>query len=153
MRAEPHKRPILIVEDNPDEAELAVLAMREKGIDLPYHIVSDGQAAIDYVLSLGKEEPYKPHSIPFLILLDLKLPRRNGIDVLKTLRSFKETKYIPVVVLTTSSLEEDMKRSYEAGANSYINKPVDFRAFCSQIELIFKYWTEVNRQPDTQPAS
>ncbi len=147
MSVELKNRPVLIVEDNPDEAELAVLAMREKGINLPYHIVSDGQEAIDYLLGDNTQYPTELYHMPRIILLDLKLPRKGGIDVLKTLRSYEHTRYIPVIVLTTSSLDDDIKRCYEAGANSYIRKPVDFHSFCYYIELIFRYWTEVNCQP------
>lgn len=138
---------ILIVEDNPDDAELAVIALRQKGIKLPYLIARDGEEALDIALRRKPLPDSKPDELG-LILLDLKLPRKNGIEVLKELRAAPHTRYVPVVVLTTSMLEEDMIQCYEHGANSFVRKPVDFTTFLHYIELICHYWLHTNVRPD-----
>lgn len=152
---------ILIVEDNPDDAELAVIALKQKGIKASYRIAKDGDEALRYALGEPSGKMQEPQvysggqtaqgqSLPLppsLILLDLKLPGRGGIEVLKSLRAAPRTRYVPVVVLTTSVLEEDMIRSYESGANSFIRKPVDFSTFLNEIELICNYWLDTNLKP------
>jgi len=137
---------ILIVEDNPDDAELAVIALRQKGISLPYQIARNGEEALDIALKRKPLPDQKPIE-PGLILLDLNLPDKNGIEVLKELRASPHTRYVPVVVLTTSMLEEDMIQSYENGANSFVRKPVDFATFLHYIELICHYWLHTNLRP------
>ena len=153
-------QPILIVEDNPDDAELVVIALQQKGIKIPYQIAKNADEALD--IALGRrfsvlEPPIgnstsTQASIPALVLLDLKLPGKSGLEVLKELRAAPRTRYVPVVVLTTSVLEEDMIQSYEHGANSFIRKPVDFSTFLHEIELICHYWLETNLQPKKSPA-
>jgi two-component system response regulator len=137
---------ILIVEDNPDDAELAVIALHQKGINMPYLIARDGEEALDIALKRKPLPDQKPTELG-LILLDLKLPGKNGIEVLKELRASPNTRYVPVVVLTTSMLEEDMIQSYENGANSFVRKPVDFATFLHYIELICHYWLRTNLRP------
>ena len=137
---------ILIVEDNPDDAELAVIALHQKGINMPYLIARDGEEALDIALKRKPLPDQKPTELG-LILLDLKLPGKNGIEVLKELRASPNTRYVPVVVLTTSMLEEDMIQSYENGANSFVRKPVDFATFQHYIELICHYWLHTNLRP------
>jgi len=153
-------QPILIVDDNPDDAELVVIALQQKGIKIPYQIAKNADEALDIALGRRYSVP-EPHivnptsaqaSIPALVLLDLKLPGKSGLEVLKELRAAPRTRYVPVVVLTTSVLEEDMIQSYEHGANSFIRKPVDFSTFLHEIELICHYWLETNLQPKKSPA-
>jgi len=146
MTATTSHESILIVEDNPDDAELAVIALRQKGISLPYQIARNGEEALDIALKRKPLPDSRPIE-PGLILLDLNLPDKNGIEVLKELRASPHTRYVPVVVLTTSMLEEDMIQSYENGANSFVRKPVDFSTFLHYIELICHYWLRANLRP------
>ncbi len=148
---------ILIVEDNPDDAELAIIALKQKGIKASCKIAKDANEALDFVF--GKDKPLSQGTAtaaptsptpPSLVLLDLKLPGRSGIEVLKSLRASPPTRYVPVVVLTTSVLEEDMIKSYESGANSFIRKPADFSTFLNQIDLICRYWLYTNLNPKSQ---
>jgi len=145
---------ILIVEDNPDDAELAIIALKQRGIKASCRIAKDADEAL--LLAVGDTAPLPRgnHEVtavaptpPSLVLLDLKLPGRSGIEVLKGLRATPRTRYVPVVVLTTSVLEEDMIKSYENGANSFIRKPVDFSTFLNQIDLICQYWLDTNLKP------
>jgi len=146
---------ILIVEDNPDDAELAVIAFKQKGIKTPYRIAKNADEALDIVLGsrMSALDTHSAHTentaaiTPSLVLLDLKLPGKSGIEVLKALRAAPATRYVPIVVLTTSVLEEDMIQSYESGANSFIRKPVDFASFLHEIDLVCHYWLETNLQP------
>ncbi len=156
----PHQT-ILIVEDNPDDAELAVIALKQKGIKTPYRIARNADEALEIALGRGRSVSERhtadslaaaQPSIPALVLLDLKLPGKSGLEVLKELRAAPHTRYVPVVVLITSVLEEDMIQSYEHGANSFIRKPVDFSTFLHEIELVCHYWLETNLQPKKSPA-
>lgn len=155
----PHQT-ILIVDDNPDDAELAVIALKQKGIKTPYRIARNADEALEIALGRGRSvsechtaAPAAVQAlIPALVLLDLKLPGKSGLEVLKELRAAPHTRYVPVVVLTTSVLEEDMIQSYEHGANSFIRKPVDFSTFLHEIELICHYWLETNLQPKKSSA-
>jgi two-component system response regulator len=150
---------ILIVEDNPDDAELALIALKQKGIKTPCRIARNADEALDMVLGGGCSVSDRVIDgsaaaqalAPALVLLDLKLPGKSGLEVLKGLRAAPHTRYVPVVVLTTSVLEEDMIQSYEHGANSFIRKPVDFSTFLHEIELICHYWLETNLQPKKSP--
>lgn len=144
---------ILIVEDNPDDAELAMIALKKNGIKARLRVASDANEAIAY--ALGNDSPRSGETMinpPSLILLDLKLPGKSGIEVLKELRAAPRTKYVPIVVLTTSMLEEDIIKSYENGANSFVRKPVDFLTFLAQIEVICHYWLKTNLRPRTNLA-
>ncbi len=145
---------ILIVEDNPDDAELAIIALKQRGIKASCRIAKDADEALHLALGDAASLPQGNHVSatiapmpPSLVLLDLKLPGRSGLEVLKGLRATPRTRYVPVVVLTTSVLEEDMIRSYESGANSFIRKPVDFSTFLDQIDLICHYWLDTNLNP------
>ena len=117
---------ILLVEDNPDDEELTLRALRKSNVANEIHVARDGSEAIEYLFCEGKYADRDPRQMPAVILLDLKLPKLNGIDVLKRLRADPRTQYIPVVVLTSSSEDEDMLNSYKSGANSYVRKPVGF---------------------------
>lgn len=140
------ERRILLVEDNPDDIELTIHALKEARILNPIDVVRDGQAALDFLFS-SVSGPEAAHAWPALILLDLKLPKVDGLSVLKTIRARQETRCIPVVVLTTSDEDWDRVESYELGANSYIRKPVAFDAFTKVVANLGMYWMLLNELP------
>ncbi|MGM0464144.1 MAG: response regulator [Bacteroidota bacterium] len=138
---------ILIVEDNLDDAEMALRALKQNKLTNKVLVVGDGEEALDFVFARGK---YKERSIakkPKIILLDLKLPKVDGLEVLKILKSDPVAKIIPVIVLTSSKEESDMIESYRLGVNSYIVKPVDFDKFVDAIRNLGLYWLLLNQQP------
>lgn len=134
---------ILLVEDNPDDVELTLHALEKNNIANPIKVIRDGQEALDYLFYKGKYQKSE-HELPNLILLDLKLPKVDGIDVLKAVKGDRKTKLIPVVVLTSSKEESDIVRSYDLGVNSYIRKPVDFDQFVETVKQIGFYWLLIN---------
>jgi CheY-like chemotaxis protein len=140
---------ILLVEDNPDDVELTLHALKKNKIVNPVKIVRDGQEALDYLFRKGKYES-KDYDLPNMILLDLKLPKVDGIEVLQKIKSDRKTKLIPVVVLTSSKEESDLMRSYDLGVNSYIRKPVDFDQFVETVRHIGFYWMLINEQPQVK---
>jgi CheY-like chemotaxis protein len=146
---------ILLVEDNPDDVELTIHALKRNNIVNPIEIVRDGQAAVDYLFHSGKYAT-SAHEVPCVILLDLKLPKLDGIDVLRKIRSEESLKHTPVVVLTSSKEEKDLIDSYDLGVNSYIRKPVDFDQFVDTVRYIGYYWLLLNQPPaarqGTEPA-
>jgi two-component system response regulator len=142
-----NKRLILLVEDNQDDEELTLRALKKAQIDSEVVVARDGSEALDYLLGAGEGAAGKLEAMPALVLLDLKLPKLNGIDVLKRLRADARTRLLPVVVLTSSSEEEDILRSYESGANSYVRKPVEFTAFMNAVSQLGVYWTQSNQSP------
>ncbi|MDH5765130.1 MAG: response regulator [Gammaproteobacteria bacterium] len=131
---------IMLIEDNPDDEALATLALRENGFQSSIIIAHDGEEALDILT--GK---YSEKITPDLILLDLKLPKISGLEVLKYIRNNPETKHTPVVVLTTSVEDADIANSYDNGANSYIRKPVNYNEFVEQIGYVVKYWFTCNK--------
>ncbi len=135
---------ILLVEDNPDDAELLEYAFRKAGIANPLLAVADGDAAVDYVGGRGAYADRTRHPLPELILLDLKLPRRSGFEVLGFIRGQEATRHTPVVVLTSSSQHGDIQRAYEAGANSYLVKPVGRDALIEMVRSLKAYWIKHN---------
>ncbi|OGW30087.1 MAG: two-component system response regulator [Nitrospirae bacterium GWC2_42_7] len=137
---------ILLVEDNPDDVELTMHALKKSNIANPIEVVRDGQEAIDYLFYKGKYLNSK-HSLPNLILLDLKLPKVNGIEILHKIKNDRKLKLIPVVVLTSSKEENDIMKSYDLGVNSYIRKPVDFDQFVETVKQIGFYWLLINERP------
>jgi two-component system response regulator len=137
---------ILLVEDNPDDVELTLHALKKNKIANPVKIVRDGQEALDYLFHKGEYES-AVYDLPNVILLDLKLPKVDGIEVLKRIKSDRRTKLIPVVILTSSKEESDLLRSYDLGVNSYIRKPVDFDQFVETVRQIGFYWMLINEQP------
>jgi CheY-like chemotaxis protein len=137
---------ILLVEDNPDDEELAVRALKKHNVANRIVSVRDGQQALDYLL-----EESQP--LPALVLLDLKLPKISGLEVLQRLRGNKRTALLPVVVLTTSKEEQDLLNSYRSGCNSYIRKPVSFAEFASAVQQLQIYWLVVNEPPPTNASS
>jgi CheY-like chemotaxis protein len=130
---------ILLVEDNPDDEALAIRALRKNNIKNEIVVARDGVEAIDYLEGDGRK--------PCLILLDIKLPRKNGFDVLAQVRGGAKTRMIPVVILTSSREEDDLARGYSLGANSYIRKPVDFKQFTEAVRQLGLYWLGINEPP------
>jgi two-component system, response regulator len=137
---------LLLVEDSADDRELTVIGLRDAGISNPIEIARDGQEALEYL-----SEPTRP--LPALVLLDLKLPRISGLDVLARLREQERTSLLPVVVLTSSNEESDRLRSYGAGANAYVCKPVEFGEFAQAIKALGLFWLVVNQPPPAIQAT
>ncbi len=138
---------ILLVEDNPDDEALTLRALKKNNILNEVVVARDGEEALDYLFGTGKYEGRDASVQPQVILLDLQLPKINGIEVLKRLRADKRTAFQPVVILTTSSEEKDIASSYESGANSYIRKPVDFNQFIEAVKQLGLYWLVLNESP------
>jgi len=132
--------PILVVEDNPIDLELTLRAFSRKKITNPIQVARDGEEALKFVERWEQGEP-----TPVVILLDLNMPKVNGLEVLEKIKSHPEFKTIPVVILTTSSESNDLQRAYQFGANSYIVKPVDFEKFLEVAEVIDLYWRVINK--------
>lgn len=137
-------RTILLVEDNPDDVELTLRALKRHNITNEVVVVRDGQEALDYLLGGGEHEGCAPKELPAVILLDLKLPRVDGLEVLQQLRADQRTKLVPVVVLTSSKEEQDMISSYQLGANSFVRKPVEFGEFAEAVRQLGLYWLLLN---------
>jgi two-component system response regulator len=138
---------ILLVEDNPDDEELARIALQENNISDQLVVARDGAEALDYVFATGAHTGRGADLIPQLILLDLKLPKVNGLEVLRRLRANEQTKFIPVVILTSSVEEEELLHGYRLGANSYVRKPVDFTLFIEAVRQLSLYWLALNEPP------
>jgi DNA-binding response OmpR family regulator len=138
---------ILLVEDNPDDEALTLRALRQNNIANEVVVVRDGVEALDYLFIRGAYADRDPHDGPEVVLLDLKLPRVNGLEVLQQLRENESTKLMPVVILTSSSEERDIVSSYNLGANSYIRKPVDFNQFMEAVRQLGLYWLVLNQPP------
>lgn len=138
---------ILLVEDNPDDVELTLRAFLTSNIGNQVHLAQDGVEALDFLLG-----PPAPDRLPELVLLDLKLPRVDGLEVLRRIRAEERTRLLPVVILTSSAEEEDLTRSYALGANSYIRKPVDFTQFADAIRQLGLYWLVLNLSPGNHAA-
>jgi two-component system response regulator len=139
-----NEKSILLVEDNPDDVELILMAMKESKILNKVNVTWDGVEALEYLFCTGKYAQRQPASLPELVLLDLKLPKLGGLEVLERLRSDPRTKLIPVVILTSSSEEEDVLKSYSLGVNSYVRKPVEFPQFVEAVRQLGMYWLLIN---------
>ena len=135
---------LLLVEDNPDDLELTIRALKKCGLEDAMVVARDGVEALDYVFGSGAYAGRDTRSQPAVILLDLKLPRLGGHEVLERLRKNRQTQLIPVVVLSSSDEREDIAGAYARGANSYIRKPVEFSQFSSVLENLGRYWLELN---------
>ena len=140
-------RIILLVEDSPDDVELTMLALKENKIMNEVVVAWDGVEALDYCFCTGKYAGRDPCGTPQLILLDLKLPKLDGLEVLQRLRAHESTKLLPVVILTSSREERDLINGYALGANSYIRKPVDFTQFAEAVRQLGLYWLVLNEPP------
>jgi CheY-like chemotaxis protein len=138
------KKIILLVEDNPDDEELTLLALERGGIDNEVVVVRDGAEALDYLFATGTYAQRDTSIMPTVILLDLKLPKLSGFEVLQRLRANERTRYIPVVVLTTSKEEQDLLNSYKFGCNSYVHKSVNFAEFVDVARQLGLYWLRLN---------
>ena len=138
---------ILLVEDNPDDEALTVRALSRNGIRHHLQVVRDGVEALDYLFGTGTYAGRDLRAAPTVILLDLKLPRIDGLEVLRRLRADERTRAQPVVILTSSKEEEDLAQGYGLGANSYIRKPVDFTQFTEAVRQVGLYWLVLNEQP------
>lgn len=138
---------ILLVEDNPDHQELTLMTLAENNVLNEIVVAGDGLEAVEYLFGTGRHAGRDPREAPALILLDLKLPKLGGIEVLRQVREDERTRYVPVVILTSSSEEEDIVASLENGANSYVRKPVDFGRFVEQVQRLQVYWLLVHEPP------
>ncbi len=142
---------ILLVEDNKDDVELTVMAFDHARITNPVVIAKDGVAALDYLFGEGSHAGRDTREQPVVVLLDLKLPKLGGLEVLERIRQDDRTKYIPVVVLTTSTEQDDIIKAGDLHANSYVRKPVDFDAFVDAARQLGLYWTVLNEPVPMTP--
>ena len=143
---------ILLVEDNPDDEALAMRALRKSNLVNEIVVARDGVEALDYLFGTGEYEGRDTNMMPTLILLDLKLPKLDGLGVLKRIREDNRTKHLSVVALTSSSEEQDMLDSYDLHVNSYVRKPVDFNQFTEAVAQVGLYWLVLNEPPPRSPA-
>ena len=135
---------ILLVEDNASDEKLTVLAFKRSGVSNEVVVVRDGAAALDYLFGTGKHADRDPSVLPSVVLLDLKLPKIDGLEVLRRIRADEGTKFLPVVVLTSSKEDEDVLHSYELGANAYVRKPVEFSKFAEAAKTLGLFWLLLN---------
>jgi len=138
---------ILLVEDNPEDEALTLRALKKSNIKNAVEVVRDGTEALDYLLGAGAYAGRDLSDTPAVVLLDIKLPKIDGLEVLKRMRADERTRLIPVVILTASTQEEDLLRSYKLGANSYVRKPVDFNQFAEAVRQLGLYWLLLNERP------
>jgi two-component system response regulator len=138
---------ILLVEDNPDDVTLTLRAFKRSHVMNTIAVARDGIEALDYLFARGAYENRAGTPLPTLIILDLKLPKLDGLGVLKALRADKRTRLLPVVILTSSKEEQDLISGYSLGANSYVRKPVDFAEFVEAVKVLGIYWLMMNQSP------
>ncbi|MES2309859.1 MAG: response regulator [Verrucomicrobiota bacterium] len=141
---------ILLVEDNPQDLELTLRALKKSKVSNAVHVARDGAEALDYIFCEGTYKNRPNKEAPKVILLDLKLPKVDGLEVLQKLKSDPKTKAIPIVVLTSSKEQKDIIESYKLGVNSYIVKPVNFEGFTSAVENLGLYWLLLNQPPQRE---
>ncbi len=150
------KRAILLVEDNPDDVELTLRALKQHYVKNQINVVRDGAEALDYLFATGAYADRDTTTMPAVVILDLKLPKVDGLEVLQRMRADERTKLVPVVILTSSKEEKDMVNGYKFGANSYVRKPVDFNQFSDAVRQLGLYWLLLNepspRNRDEQTA-
>ncbi len=142
-----HEVEILLVEDSPEDAELTIRALRRYKIANEIQVAEDGAEALDFLFCRGSFKDRTPSHYPKLVLLDLKLPKVSGMEVLRAIRADKRTKAIPVVVLTSSKEERDLIDGYQLGVNAYAQKPVDFEQFSETVRQIGMFWMLINQPP------
>jgi len=138
---------ILLVEDNASDEKLTVLALKKCGVDHRVAVVRDGAEALDYLFAIGLHATRDPLELPVLVLLDLKLPKLNGLEVLERIRAHERTRDLPVVILTSSRQDQDISRGYACGANAYIRKPVDHAEFVEAARALGVFWLLLNEPP------
>jgi CheY-like chemotaxis protein len=138
---------ILLVEDNADDVDLTLRALRKNKIANDVIVVRDGVEALDYLFAAGQYAGRDPAALPQLVLLDLKLPRLDGLQVLERVRANPKTRLLPIVILTSSTEQRDLLTGYTLGANSYIRKPVDFEQFVDAVHQLGLYWLVLNQRP------
>jgi two-component system response regulator len=138
---------ILFIEDNPNDVELALRALEKNKLSNRIHVVRDGAEALDFIFGTGPYVGRSVNEVPKVILLDLKLPKVDGLEVLKRIKADPITRVIPVVVLTSSREESDIVASYHLGVNSYIVKPIDFQQFTEAVRQLGLYWLLLNQPP------
>jgi two-component system response regulator len=141
---------ILLIEDNPYEAELTIRGLKKHNFANKLHHIDDGADALDFIFERGKYKDTPRSGLPRLILLDIKLPRVDGIEILRQIKANEKTRAIPVVILTSSKENQDVKACYELGVNSYIVKPVDFDSFSKAVADLGMYWMLLNTAPDNR---
>lgn len=146
-------RVILLVEDNPNDVELTLRAFEKSNTSNEIVVAPDGEQAIHYLFSTGPHANRNPAKMPDVVLLDMKLPKVDGLGVLRRMRADERTKRLPVVMLTSSKEEKDVLSSYDLGANSYVRKPVDFGQFVDAARYLGIYWLVVNEPPPAQQSS
>jgi two-component system response regulator len=140
---------ILLVEDNPDDVDLTLRAFTRSNVTNRVVVARDGVEALDYLLGIGQYAGRNVQDMPVVVMLDLKLPRIGGLEVLKAIRNDERIRLMPVVILTSSSEQKDVVEGYRLGANSYIRKPVDFEQFVEAVKLLGLYWTLWNETPSS----
>ena len=138
---------ILLVEDNPDDEALTLRALKSNHIGNEVVVARDGVEALDYLFATGRYEGRNTAELPQVVLLDLKLPKLNGLEVLKRVRNDPRTQLLPIVILTSSNEDQDLVEGYSNGANSYVRKPVDFNQFCEAVHQLGLYWLVLNESP------
>ena len=143
---------ILLVEDNPSDIRLTRRALEQSHITNPLVVAEDGREALDYLFALGAHAGRDAAELPRLVLLDLKLPRVDGLEVLRQLRANERTRRLPVVILTSSQEQQDIMAGYELGANSYVRKPVDFAQFVEAVRILGLFWLLLNEPPPPPKA-
>jgi two-component system, response regulator len=141
------RKTILLVEDNPDDQELTRLAFEKHNLHNELVIANDGVEALDYLFGTGTDGAHQPFELPTVVLLDLKLPRLDGLEVLRRIRADPRSRTLPVVVLTSSKEDQDVAASYASGVNSYIRKPVNFNEFVESVRQLGLYWLLMNIAP------
>ena len=145
-------RAILLIEDNQDDEELTLRALARNNISNEVQVLRDGQEAVDWLDATGPYADRDPDEVPALILLDLKLPKVDGLEVLRRLRANPRTAMVPVVILTSSKEERDRASGYQGGANSYVQKPVDFTQFVDAVRQLGMYWLVLNEPPPSSAS-
>lgn len=138
---------ILLVEDNPDDEALTLRALKKHNIGNKVFVVRDGAEALDFLFCTGAYADRDPNDIPQVTLLDLKLPKVDGLEVLRRLRADNRTRLLPIVILTSSNEERDLIEGYKNGANSYVRKPIDFNEFLEAVRQLGLYWLVLNHAP------